>query len=85
MAVLDVPPTLEQVAELCQALLASLAGGAKELKTVLPADQLVSILRATEAELRAEASLVEISVEDPDAQVLVFGDTHGHFPDVAHM
>ncbi|GLC44111.1 hypothetical protein PLESTB_000927800 [Pleodorina starrii] len=85
MAVLDLPPTLEQVAHLQAKLLEAVHGGAKQLKTVLPSDVLVSILRATEAQLRTEPSLVELSVEDPNAQVFVFGDTHGHFPDVAYI
>ncbi|EFJ50937.1 hypothetical protein VOLCADRAFT_103728 [Volvox carteri f. nagariensis] len=85
MAVLDLPPTLDQVAQLQARMLEALQGGAAQLKTVLPAEQLVAILRATEAELRQEPSLVEISVEEPHVQVFVFGDTHGHFPDVAHM
>ncbi|GIL70676.1 hypothetical protein Vretifemale_1400 [Volvox reticuliferus] len=85
MAVLDLPPTLEQVAQLQARMLEALSGGAAQLKTVLPAEQLVSILRATETELRSEPTLVEISVEDPHAQISVFGDTHGHFPDVAYI
>lgn len=85
MAVLDGSSTLEQVAQLQERMLEALQGGAAKLQTVLPAEDLISLLQATEAQLRTEPTLVELSVEDPSSCVYVFGDTHGHFTDVAHM
>ncbi|KXZ48137.1 hypothetical protein GPECTOR_30g233 [Gonium pectorale] len=82
---LDSPPTVEQAAQLCAQLRASIQEGAASLKAVLPAERLVALIKATEAALKAEPTLVELPNFQPETQVFVFGDTHGHFPDVSYI
>lgn len=80
---LSFPPTLEEVQKLQDAMLQAVQGGATALKKILPADALVAILRAAEENVHQEPTLLELMLTDAETQVLVVGDTHGHFIDVA--
>ncbi|KAG2485825.1 hypothetical protein HYH03_015408 [Edaphochlamys debaryana] len=80
-------PSMERALALQKEMLAAIPSGAAALKAVLSADQLVAMLKAAEALLAAEPTLVELNFPETDVQpeVLVFGDTHGHYVDVSAM
>lgn len=82
---ISIPPTLDQVVALQKSMLEAVQVGAEATKNALPADVFVGLLRTCEALLRQEPTLVELEQLDASTQVMVFGDTHGHFPDVAYM
>ncbi len=72
---ISIPPTLEQVVALQKSMLEAVQVGADATKNALPADVFAGLLRACEAILRQEPTLVEIEPLDAATQVMVFGDT----------
>ena len=69
--------TLEYAAALRTRMLEASYAGVESCKQGLPAQELHSLLLCALAVLKAEPTVLEVTITDPEAEVVVVGDTHG--------
>lgn len=79
------PLSLDQVQQLARELDAASRAGAEAVRGALPAADLLGHLGAALLLLKEQPTLLELEISDPEVEVVVVGDTHGHFHDVLHM